>query len=177
MQYELNSTLYHHGIKGQKWGLRRFQNEDGSLTAEGKQRYGYEGNVRNPASGKESASERKKRVNAEAKAIKNSKVSNKEKAKALSKLGKHSESADFYRKDFVNKKRALLIGSVAYKAASALGSRVLAEKVGSGKMDFETGANIAKAAYTGKTIVQAMLTASMLDSARKHDKEYWKLDK
>ena len=31
--------LYHHGIKGQKWGIRRYQNEDGSLTAEGKQRY------------------------------------------------------------------------------------------------------------------------------------------
>lgn len=32
--------LYHHGIKGQKWGIRRFQNPDGSLTAEGKRRYG-----------------------------------------------------------------------------------------------------------------------------------------
>lgn len=33
-------TLAHHGIKGQKWGVRRFQNTDGSLTAAGKQRYG-----------------------------------------------------------------------------------------------------------------------------------------
>ena len=33
--------LYHHGMKGQKWGLRRFQYEDGSLTSEGRQRYGY----------------------------------------------------------------------------------------------------------------------------------------
>lgn len=32
--------LYHHGIKGQKWGVRRFQNEDGSLTDVGKKRYG-----------------------------------------------------------------------------------------------------------------------------------------
>lgn len=32
--------LYHHGIKGQKWGFRRFQNEDGSLTIAGKERYG-----------------------------------------------------------------------------------------------------------------------------------------
>lgn len=32
--------LYHHGIKGQKWGIRRYQNEDGSLTAEGRERYG-----------------------------------------------------------------------------------------------------------------------------------------
>ena len=32
--------LYHHGVKGQKWGRRRFQNPDGSLTQEGYQHYG-----------------------------------------------------------------------------------------------------------------------------------------
>lgn len=31
--------LEHHGILGQKWGIRRFQNRDGSLTAEGRKRY------------------------------------------------------------------------------------------------------------------------------------------
>ena len=35
-----NGELYHHGIKGQKWGVRRYQNEDGSLTAAGRKRYG-----------------------------------------------------------------------------------------------------------------------------------------
>ena len=30
--------LYHHGIKGQKWGVRRFQNKDGTWTPEGKER-------------------------------------------------------------------------------------------------------------------------------------------
>lgn len=34
------SYLIHHGIKGQKWGIRRYQNPDGTLTAEGRQRYG-----------------------------------------------------------------------------------------------------------------------------------------
>lgn len=33
-------VLYHHGIKGQKWGIRRFQNKDGSLTAAGRKRRG-----------------------------------------------------------------------------------------------------------------------------------------
>lgn len=33
--------LEHFGIQGQKWGVRRYQNPDGSLTEEGKARYGY----------------------------------------------------------------------------------------------------------------------------------------
>ena len=32
--------IAHHGIKGQKWGIRRYQNPDGSLTPEGIKRYG-----------------------------------------------------------------------------------------------------------------------------------------
>lgn len=48
----IDGTLYHHGILGQKWGIRRFQNKDGSYTAEGKQRYykdyyGYSGEIKN----------------------------------------------------------------------------------------------------------------------------------
>lgn len=33
-----DDELYHYGIKGQKWGVRRYQNKDGSLTAAGKKR-------------------------------------------------------------------------------------------------------------------------------------------
>ena len=33
------ARLYHHGIKGQKWGVRRYQNYDGSLTEEGIRRH------------------------------------------------------------------------------------------------------------------------------------------
>lgn len=33
--------ISHSGVKGQKWGVRRYQNEDGTLTEEGKRHYGY----------------------------------------------------------------------------------------------------------------------------------------
>ena len=38
----LNNELYHHGIKNMKWGIRRFQNKDGSLKPAGKKRYDKE---------------------------------------------------------------------------------------------------------------------------------------
>lgn len=39
MEEKKNDYLVHHGIRGQKWGIRRYQNSDGSLTDEGKKRY------------------------------------------------------------------------------------------------------------------------------------------
>ena len=39
------SQLCHHGIRGQRWGIRRFQNPDGSLTAAGRRKYGRYGST------------------------------------------------------------------------------------------------------------------------------------
>lgn len=40
-----NLYLKHHGILGQRWGVRRYQNKDGTLTAEGRKRNIYRNNI------------------------------------------------------------------------------------------------------------------------------------
>lgn len=41
-RYNETSELIHYGIKGMKWGIRRYQNTDGSLTSVGKKRISKE---------------------------------------------------------------------------------------------------------------------------------------
>lgn len=45
MSYEIiySDELAHHGVLGMKWGVRRYQNEDGSLTSAGREHYGIKG--------------------------------------------------------------------------------------------------------------------------------------
>lgn len=60
-----NGELYHWGIKGQKWGVRRYQNKDGSLTAAGRKRYSDDPKVVKSKTAVKRANEDRKKARAE----------------------------------------------------------------------------------------------------------------
>ena len=55
MRYMYSNELYHYGIRGQKWGIRRFQNPDGTLTKAGMRRYGTVENLQKGMTKKQAA--------------------------------------------------------------------------------------------------------------------------
>lgn len=50
MEYYRTTELYHYGLKGMKWGVRRWQNADGTWTPAGKKRYSVISEAANTAS-------------------------------------------------------------------------------------------------------------------------------
>ena len=64
-----NGELYHHGVKGMHWGVRRYQNADGSLTPAGAKRYGDGG-----VSAKKATRKAKTEMTDEERAARNAKI-------------------------------------------------------------------------------------------------------
>lgn len=92
--------LQHHGIKGMKWGIRRFQKKDGSLTPEGKRRY-----LDKPTRKEKRQQEYEKLCS------------------AYKREGMSDEQAEKTAKGYIAAKKALIgIGAVAVTAAVAYGA-------------------------------------------------------
>lgn len=103
----LPNELKHHGILGQKWGIRRFQNEDGTLTSAGKERYNY-GN-------KEGLITKNKRLlSADAEKKRIDSLQGKERANAVSKY-RRKYGFSYQNAKIFGVREANRIGKYAYK--------------------------------------------------------------
>lgn len=75
----MTNELTHWGIKGQKWGIRRFQTKDGSLTNAGRKRYADDDGSNNNSQKKVTIAKSRKNAKAAAKeSIRNDKAHNKQ---------------------------------------------------------------------------------------------------
>ena len=118
MEYE----LYHHGILGQKWGQRRFQNEDGTYTEEGQ--------IRRRKEDRYSADERRKRELAKKPS---SELSNKELRELNERYNLESQRKNYEKKgkSYVG----LLANKLKEQSAQAIAGAIIAAGIAYWKMN------------------------------------------
>ncbi len=85
------NELMHYGIRGQKWGIRRFQNPDGTLTAAGRRRYGTVENLERGMTLKQANKQEQRRAKTIDKAVK---AATKGDTKAVMKIQKELSNDD-----------------------------------------------------------------------------------
>lgn len=115
MEYE----LYHFGIKGMKWGIRRFQNKNGGLTPSGKKRYSKPHDDYTNAHSKKSVKE----------------MSNKELQDRNNRLNMERQYAQLTKKTSVGKKVVQSLIATAGTIAAAEGAYKTYKRLADGAVD------------------------------------------
>lgn len=114
------SYLVHYGIKGQQWGVRRYQNEDGTLTSEGKRRYSELNDENNTSKAEKT---RKKIFTSLSKQRAAGEITSDEFNKRMSNVDNLSDENlnKYHKKDNISKGAAITTGAIAGTAATAAG--------------------------------------------------------
>lgn len=129
-----STELMHYGIKGQKWGVRRYQNKDGSLTATGKKRYDALTSAADKAKRfSDMARKDSERFNKKAEEAKSAQISDSQYKKAMRELfGNYANDAKYVETEAKNMgydnsrqmaKEHLGIGKEGYEIYKAFASR------------------------------------------------------
>ena len=172
MVYE--TTLCHYGIKGQKWGVRRFQRKDGSLTPKGRKRYADDGGNDTPAERKGMSASTKKKIlvgagialatAATIYAIENPKVV-KMPLSAAKKLATESNAAKAVSNVLKNSRTVDLVKKGAVKSASALKTAATKASPSVGAFLKNSGSKTMSALKaSGTRVGNAMLDAALLSA-------------
>ena len=135
--------LYHHGIKGQKWGVRRYQNADGSLTNAGQRRYDR---IEKKYSRELNKSERADAKIQQMRDKNRTKISSKY-DKKINKLQKDYDSYKDLDDGVTDRKGRVILSSTDVKTArDALQSRIdkLSEQRNKKLVDFDAGTKYVK---------------------------------
>lgn len=159
-QYNYNADyLSHHGIKGQKWGVRRYQNSDGSLTSKGRLRY-YK------KAGK-SLEKRDALVREDAKKYLKDAGGNKSKAREQVREDITIARSENRSKHNLAKAAVIVVGSLAtLSALSYAGSGAIGVAAGMGAYGFHAMADFGIGASVG-TAVTTKIAASMINNGKK----------
>jgi hypothetical protein len=154
------NEIYHAGVKGMKWGVRRYQNKDGSLTPAGKKRYGNSSD----AGGEKTRSANSERNKQIAKRVATAAIMTATVATAAALYAKNPKAVN----DVVSKIGKTTVSGLKKGSAKAVdaGKRYVKEALHGAKKGFEEGVSEApkkavKAAITGMTMMAAK---RMLDS-------------
>ena len=161
MEFYTTSGLSHHGILGQKWGVRRYQNKDGSLTSAGKKRYG--------SSLRTMWEEKFKYQEADAEAARNMRDKNRESKRQLRegvidkkqhRANKKANAEEYYNKTVAESEKALK--NIANKTSRGRNVALATLGTAGGIAGLALGQYIAQGGYMdSKRIVGSLLASSL----------------